>query len=83
MPAPRAKQVVPDFDQALYNVSDCLSEARCARDQGHDRRARAFYAAAERYASRTGYVELLRLVWAYEEAALPVPVPVGQTTPAE
>lgn len=58
----------PDFDHALYVVSDCLSEAHWASAREERRRAAALFCAAERYAARTGYVELMNLVWAYEGA---------------
>lgn len=61
------KAVKPDFDHALFIISDCLSEARCASAREESRRAAALFSAAERYAARTGYLELMNLVWAYEE----------------
>lgn len=57
------------FDQALYKISDCLAESRYAREQGQDRRARVLYLAAERLALQAGFVELIGLVWSYEESS--------------
>ena len=59
------------FDTALFVVSDCLSEAQCCAQNGNAHKARLLYRLAERYALKTGYTELLRLVWTYEEAEEP------------
>lgn len=51
------------FDAALFLVSDCLTEARLARDINALGDEANWYKAAEVCALQTGYLELLRLVW--------------------
>lgn len=57
------------FETALFTLSDCLAEAHCALEWGDIRRAHVLHRLAERYALRSGYVELLQLTWAYAEMA--------------
>ncbi len=59
----------PSFEAALSHVADLLADARNLEQGGHVRHAERVYALAEGHALRYGFVELLRLVWAY--AALP------------
>jgi hypothetical protein len=65
---PSATRTVPTFEHALFLVSCCLAEARCCEERGAQHRADILYTLAERYAVRTGYTELIRLVWLYQEA---------------
>ena len=58
----------PSFDAALFQIADFLTDARSLEQRGSGRRAATVYALAEAYALRTGYVELLSLVWAYAPA---------------
>jgi predicted alpha/beta hydrolase family esterase len=53
------------FDAALSHLADLLADARNLEHGGHVRRAEMVYALAEGYALRSGFLELLRLVWAY------------------
>lgn len=55
----------PSFDAALSQVADLLTDARHLEQGGDVRRAEMVYALAEEYALRSGFVELMRLVWAY------------------
>jgi hypothetical protein len=55
------------FDSALCVVSECIAEARSREESGDAGGARAMYGVAERYAVRTGFAELLRLVRAYQD----------------
>jgi hypothetical protein len=64
---PSASVTVPTFEHALFLVSNCLAEARCCEERGATRRAQILYTLAERYAVRTGFTELIRLVWLYQE----------------
>ena len=57
-----------DFDLVLAAISDILADARRLEQQGAECRAAILYAMAERYALRTGFLELLNLVWAYDAA---------------
>ena len=58
-------EMAPTFDAALSDVSDFLSDARNLERRGHSRRALSVYALAETYALRSGFLELVRLVWVY------------------
>ena len=75
---------IPPFETALFTLSDCLAEAHCALEWGDMRRAYILHRLAERYALRTGYVELLQLTWAYAEmasAVAPAPSPFSSRAP--
>lgn len=54
------------FDTALLCVSHCLVEAEASAEQGRDIRASRLLSLAEACALRSGYLELVSLVWAYE-----------------
>ena len=58
-------EMAPTFDAALSDVSDFLSDARNLERRGHVRRALSVYALAETYALRSGFLELVQLVWVY------------------
>jgi hypothetical protein len=55
------------FDRALMLVSEYLAEARCFEEKGNASRALLLYGIAERSAIASGYTELMRLVWAYQQ----------------
>lgn len=55
------------FDAALSDIADLLADARHWEGCGHIPRANLLYALAERKALHSGFLELLRLVWAYAE----------------
>jgi hypothetical protein len=53
------------FEDALFDVSDFLADARQMECNGKRRRAEMVYALAEDYALRSGFIELVHLVWEY------------------
>lgn len=53
------------FDTALLEVSNFLADARILEQSGNTRHAAIAYSVAESYAVRTGFLELIHLVWAY------------------
>ncbi len=55
----------PCFESALSCIADLLADARHWEQRGNLRRATLLYALAESCALQYGYLELLRLVWAY------------------
>lgn len=61
------KPAIPAFDDALSDIADLLADARHWEGCGCGRRADILYALAERKALRSGFLELLRLVWAYDD----------------
>jgi len=54
------------FDNALLCVSNCLAEADDWAGRGYAQRARRLFQLAEVCALYSGYIELIRLVWAYD-----------------
>lgn len=66
-PTRSAVSLSSSFDSALYVVSECITEARCFEESGDAQRAHLLYRFAERYALRTGFMELMRLVWTYQD----------------
>lgn len=62
---PMLPETTTDFEIALSDVADFLSDARNLERRGNLRRAQTVYAVAEGYAFRSGFLELIRLVWAY------------------
>ncbi len=60
----QAKEI--PFDLALLRVSHCLTEAEGWAERGSARKANHFFHLAEAYALRSGYLELLSLVWTYD-----------------
>lgn len=65
--------IAPAFEAALLDVADLLSDAHCLERRGHQEEARAIYVLAEEYAVRSGFLELMCLVWAYSPAAAAAP----------
>ena len=65
--APEVSRSDTDFDAALSHIADLLADARHWEGCGHARRAALLYALAERKALRSGFLELVRLVWAYAD----------------
>ncbi len=65
--------IAPAFEAALLDVADLLSDAHCFERCGHWEKARTIYVLAEEYAVRSGFLELMCLVWAYSpmDAAAP------------
>jgi len=61
----------PSFDTALLCVSNCLTEAEHWTSCGAVQRARQLYRLAEFCAICSGYLELIRLVWAYDIPDIP------------
>jgi hypothetical protein len=57
-------QKIP-FELALLRVSHCLTEAERWAERGSSRKADHLFHLAEAYALRSGYLELLSLVWSY------------------
>ena len=55
------------FDSALFVIADCIAEAHSCVESGRPYQARKLYYLAERFAIQTGYTELMRLVWAYQD----------------
>ena len=70
MPSAPSPGATVRFDRALMVVSEYLAEARCCEEIGHTIRAQILYMLAERSALESGYTELMRLVWAYQETPL-------------
>ena len=60
--------IVPAFEAALLDIADLLSDAHCLERRGCQEKARVIYALAEECALRSGYLELMRLVWAHSSA---------------
>jgi hypothetical protein len=58
-------QEIP-FELALLRVSHCLTEAEAWAERGFLRKAEHLFHLAESYALRSGYIELLTLVWSYD-----------------
>ena len=58
---------IPAFDAALSDIADLLADARYWEGCAQLSRAKILYALAERKALDSGFLELLRLVWAYAE----------------
>jgi hypothetical protein len=54
------------FELALLRVSHCLTEAEGWAERGSSRKAGHLFHLAEAYALRSGYLELLSLVWSYK-----------------
>jgi hypothetical protein len=54
-----------EFADTLWRVSDCLTEARLAAEQGQVQEARLWQARAQWWARTSGSPELLRLVGQY------------------
>lgn len=65
------------FEAALLCVSHCLTEAEARAECGSLQQASHLLYLAESYALRSGYVELLSLVWVYDSAigAFPCALP--------
>lgn len=62
---PRSTQ---NFEVALADVADLLADARDLEQRGNAGRAEFVYRLAEACALRSGFLELLRLVWCYTTA---------------
>ena len=60
--------IAPTFESALLDVSDLLSDAHGLEQRGQGETACAVYALAEECAVRSGFLELMRLVWAHAPA---------------
>ncbi len=60
------------FDAALSDIADLLADARYWEGRGRARWASVLYALAEHKALRSGFLELVRLVWVYADAPDPV-----------
>lgn len=56
------------FDSALFIVADCIAEAHGYVESGKPYQARRLYSLAERFAIQTGFTELMRLVWTYQDS---------------
>jgi hypothetical protein len=67
-------QEIP-FETALLHVSHCLTEAEACAERGSLRKATHLFHLAEVYALRTGYVELLSLVWSYDSCFISYAAP--------
>ena len=63
--------IAPAFEAALLDVADLLSDAHCLELRGHLEKAGAVYVLAEEYAVRSGFLELMYLVWAYSPTDAP------------
>lgn len=61
----------PRFDAALCEIAELLADARDLERRGRAPHAEKLYTFAEERAFNSGFLELLRLVWAY------VPTPGG------
>ncbi len=59
------------FDDLLCDIADLLADARYWEGCGRARWASVLYALAEQKALRSGFLELIRLVWVYAEAGHP------------
>jgi hypothetical protein len=55
------------FDSALLVVADCIAEAHSCVESGRPHQAKRLYHVAERFAIQTGFTELMRLVWTYQD----------------
>ena len=54
------------FESALLRVSHCLTNAELWAEFGSPRRANHLFHLAEVCALKSGYLELLSLVWSYD-----------------
>lgn len=63
---PGADGKITRFDDALLRVSNCLAEAEDCAARDLTLRAEHLFRVAEVFALRSGYLELVRLVWAYD-----------------
>ncbi|MBC8104458.1 MAG: hypothetical protein H7Z41_17925 [Cytophagales bacterium] len=68
IPENRTQLARPSFEAALMGVAHCLTEAEAWEERGSPLYAGHLMHLAEVYALRTGYVELLRLVWTYHQS---------------
>ncbi|MES2459486.1 MAG: hypothetical protein V4671_02825 [Armatimonadota bacterium] len=69
-------QEVP-FEAALLSVSHCLTEAEAWAECGSLRKAEHLFHLAEAYAMKSGYLELLTLVWSYDGCSASSAIPRG------
>ena len=72
VPAMKSAAPTISFDDVLYDIADLLADARYWEGCGGARWASVLYALAEQKAIRSGFLELIRLVWVYAEGAHPV-----------
>jgi hypothetical protein len=65
------------FEMALLRVSHCLTEAEAWAERGSSRNANHLFHLAEAYALLSGYLELLSLVWSYNDCSISSAPPPG------